>query len=262
MKRIQLVIAVAAFGGIVGMTQAETDGDRPRFSESERKEMAERKHQMKERHSKSSGERGQGDESTHKRPGRDKPSSKGPGGKMDGDHDARMLGMLVNNPRMAEEVGLSKEKVAEIKQKFERYHHAMKEQSEKMREVGLHQLEAMRNSSTTEEQMLALVEDAGRIHTEMAKLRIKQLYTIRNSLSDEERKGIREFVGKRMKERRKHMGSREGGQSGDSATERKQAPVGGFRRGDRSSFGSQGESTRDHSDRRRGGKPDARRDAE
>ena len=88
---------------------------------------------------------------------------------------------------------------------FESFHTQMKEKSVKLKEVGKRQAEKMRSKESSLEELHALVEEAGAIHTEMAKLRVTQLHTIRNTLTDEQLTKVRRLVSEH-KQRRMQRG--------------------------------------------------------
>ena len=134
----------------------------------------------------------------------------------------RIFGLLVRNPKLAERAGVTPEQQEELRAVFESFHTQMKEKSAKLKEVGKRQAEKMRAKDTPLEELHALVEEAGAIHTEMAKLRVTQLHTIRNTLTDEQLTKVRRLVSEH-KQRRMQRGSGNGS-SGVQGKDRRERP--------------------------------------
>ena len=118
-----------------------------------------------------------------------------------GSEEDRIFGLLVRNPKLAERVGVTPEQQEELRAVFESFHTQMKEKSAKLKEVGKRQAEKMRSKESSLEELHALVEEAGAIHTEMAKLRVTQLHTIRNTLTDEQLTKVRRLVSEHKQHR-------------------------------------------------------------
>jgi hypothetical protein len=124
----------------------------------------------------------------------------GPGRDMGRGHDgpSRMLSQLLSNPERAARIGISPEQAEAIRTQLEANDEAMRAKQKQMMETFRRQAEVMSADTINEDEIMAVVEEAGKLHTDIAKLRIKQLLLVKNSLTKEQLGKLREVTrGKR-----------------------------------------------------------------
>lgn len=118
-----------------------------------------------------------------------------------------MLGKALRHPRMAEELGLSEEQRQAIDERLAALEEAHIELRAKMESAALKQARLMTAKELDEPALMAAVEETGHIHTEMAKLRIRHLLFMRQTLKPEQVEKARSIIRERMK---RHQQDRSG----------------------------------------------------
>lgn len=152
------------------------------------------------------------------------------GGKpgMDGDGDrGEMFEHMLRNPEIREKLGLSEEDVEDIQKELYALKMKLIDLKAKMEKVGLEQAKAMTQKDVDEDKLMDLVEDAGKLRTEMAKLQIKKMVLFRKHIDPEKMEKIRGAMRERMQSRRQGEERPEGGmreRSGGEAGQRMEEP--------------------------------------
>lgn len=121
------------------------------------------------------------------------------------DHENRMFDAILHNPELAAKLGISEDQVESIRSNRENSLKKMGELQQQMKAAGRKQAELMLSDEVDEEALMQAVEEAGRIHTGMAKLRMQNLLHTRKVLNPEQRKKVREMMKKKMEQRRNRM---------------------------------------------------------
>lgn len=143
----------------------------------------------------------------------------GPGGPMGGMREQRgpdmkdeniMLGKALRHPRMAEELGLSEEQRQAIDNRVAMMEEKHAELRGKMEKAALKQAQLIVSKELDEAALMAAVEETGRIHTEMAKMRIRHLLFMRTTLTAEQVEKARSIIRNGMKHHRGEGFKRDG----------------------------------------------------
>ncbi|MDD4868934.1 MAG: hypothetical protein PHR77_00130 [Kiritimatiellae bacterium] len=137
----------------------------------------------------------------------------------DGGIQDAIIGKIVNNPQVASEVGLSEEQVKTLKNSLAEMKKQFEDFQKQLKESGLEQAKIMTGDSVDENALFTAVEKAGKIRTEMAKVRIRQMLLVKKTLTPEQINKVREMVQKRVKQMRSEGEMRS--QKGDSEHPRK-----------------------------------------
>ncbi len=126
-----------------------------------------------------------------------------------------MMERLLSNPEIREKLGLSEEQVAEIRKELQEIKEEMIDLQAEMQKIGLRQAEAMTSKEIDEKKLMKMVEEAGELRTEMAKLQIRKMILFRKHVDPEKMEQVRGQMKERMKERFKdRMGDRGGDNGG------------------------------------------------
>jgi Spy/CpxP family protein refolding chaperone len=123
-----------------------------------------------------------------------------------------MLGKALRHPRMAEELGLSAEQRQVIDEQLAALEEAHIELRAKMEKAALKQARLMTEKELDEAALMAAVEETGRIHTEMAKLRIRHLLFMQQTLTPEQVEKARSIIRERMKRHHQERSGEDGRQ--------------------------------------------------
>jgi len=124
-----------------------------------------------------------------------------PGGEGHGREE--MMERLLESPEVRERLGLSEEQVEKIKKELLDIKMEMVELKAEMEKVGLEQAKAMTSKEIDEDELMDLVEKAGKLRTKMAKLQIKKLVLFRKNIDPEKMQGMRDQLRERMRDRMK-----------------------------------------------------------
>ena len=117
-----------------------------------------------------------------------------------------MIEQMLDNPRVAKELGLTEEQTALLKAKtFE-----MKKQQLELRHqaemLALDQAQLMSEAVPDEAKILALVDKAGLVRTEESKLRISHMLLIKRTLTPEQHEAVKKMMHRRAEQVRKQAG--------------------------------------------------------
>ena len=111
-----------------------------------------------------------------------------------------MLARFVTNKEVAEKLELSEKQVNHLKAKSIELRKAAIQLKAKKELAGLQQVELLYAEKIDEKALMAAVEKTGRIQTEFAKLRIKQLIMIKKTLTPEQLDRAKEMLHDRMRQ--------------------------------------------------------------
>ena len=116
-----------------------------------------------------------------------------------------MIEQMLDNPRVAKELGLTEEQTALLKAKtFE-----MKKQQLELRHqaeiLALDQAQLMSEATPDEAKILALVDKAGLVRTEESKLRISHMLLIKKTLTPEQHEAVKKMMHRRAEQMRKQI---------------------------------------------------------
>jgi len=128
-----------------------------------------------------------------------------PGGPHSGKADARLrdalLEKMLGNPELVEEIGLSKEQVAGLKEgTFEMRKDEIRLGAD-LQLAALQQARLVQDPEASEEDIMEAVEETGRIRTEIAKLHMRRLIMVRETLTPEQQEKVHEMVRRHMRKR-------------------------------------------------------------
>ena len=121
-----------------------------------------------------------------------------------------MLGKALRHPRVAEKLGLTQAQRRAIDERLASLEEAQIALRSELEKAALKQARLMMAEKLDEAALMAVVEETGRIHTEMAKLRIQHLLFMRQTLTPDQVEKARSIIREGQKQRHK-QGSEEGG---------------------------------------------------
>jgi len=98
---------------------------------------------------------------------------------------------LLRNPETAERAGVSREQIEQLKTALAGVREEFPKLRAALEKAGMEQAGLMTAERLDEAALMAAVEKAGAIRTEMAKLRVKSLLAVRNTLSPEQINRVR-----------------------------------------------------------------------
>jgi Spy/CpxP family protein refolding chaperone len=108
------------------------------------------------------------------------------------------IGRLLRNPRVAEELGLTEEQTAALKEGGLDFQRQRIDINASLQKAELELRELMEGNSTDEAALMSAIEKVGDIRTELHKLSAKQMLLVKSTLTDEQREQIRELTRRRM----------------------------------------------------------------
>ena len=127
---------------------------------------------------------------------------------------------IVNDPKMASEVGLSEEQLKTLKDSADQSKIKREELQKQLMELGTQQAKLMEETTVDENAVLAALEKASQIRLELDKVRIKNVLLIKKTLTPEQSAKIKEMMEQNWKA---HEGER--GQSLPGAEKPATPPV-------------------------------------
>jgi Spy/CpxP family protein refolding chaperone len=107
------------------------------------------------------------------------------------------MGRLLHVPRVAEEIGLTDEQMQQIRDGEEALREEIQALTEQLQEAAVAQSELLLNDDVDEAALMQQVEETGRVRTEIAKLRMKQVLSLKQILTPEQRDKLRSFMAER-----------------------------------------------------------------
>jgi Spy/CpxP family protein refolding chaperone len=120
-----------------------------------------------------------------------------------------VLDRLVNNPHVVEKIGLSEAQVQTLRQAGEQIRKELQRIKAEREVASLDQARRMLDDSIDEAAVMANVEKIGKLNTDIAKLKMKQLIVLRQTLTPEQLGRMKENR-KRTDEKRTNSGAAEG----------------------------------------------------
>lgn len=149
----------------------------------------------------------------HERPGPGFDEQGGPqggphGGKGGGDMGG-MMAKIVTTDAFAEKLGLSAEQSKQIKDGIFELRKKEIQLKADQEIAGEEQARLMTDESSSDDAILGAIEKAGKIRTELAKVKAKQLLLIRKILTQEQRKQLRKLIREHMEKAAEGGGARE-----------------------------------------------------
>lgn len=114
------------------------------------------------------------------------------------DIEGMLLRWLANDPKAAEQVGLTPDQVADLKKRVETVSAEMKDLNTKMEAAAKQQLELMSKDAPDEKDVMKAVEEIGELRIKVAKIRVHQLLDVQKSLTPEQRTKMRDLVKQRV----------------------------------------------------------------
>ena len=126
-----------------------------------------------------------------------------------------LLGRIVEDHKLAKEIGLSEEQVTALRDGF---YELKKQKISKRAELELAATEQARiltQDEIDESALMAAIEETGRIRTEFAKLQMKTVLLLRQTLDEEQRQRLAKMVRRRMNNRIDRRSGGSGPKRGD-----------------------------------------------
>ena len=132
--------------------------------------------------------------------GRGKPH--GPGGPQLGrDRQGAVISRIIQNEKMIEKLGLTEEQVLKLKNHDFQTQKSKIQLQAQMQMAALEQAQLLTETDMNRKAIMAAVEKTGQIRTKMAKLGMKTLLVMKETLTDEQRKQLRKMVAQHRKQR-------------------------------------------------------------
>lgn len=97
-----------------------------------------------------------------------------------------MIGRIINNPEIAEKIGLTEEQIQALKSASSDVQKEMIRLRAEMEIAGMEQAQLITETDIDENAVMKAVEKTGEIRTKMAKLQVKQLLLVKKTLSSEQ----------------------------------------------------------------------------
>lgn len=119
-----------------------------------------------------------------------------------------VIGRIISNPKTVSELGLSDDQVKTLKNAAEDTRKQQDELQKQLKDAGLEQAKLMTGDSVDEKALLNAVDKAGKIKTDMAKLRIKHMLLVKKTLRPDQVGKIRDMIQKRVKQMGEEGGDR------------------------------------------------------
>ena len=152
--------------------------------------------------------------------------ARGPGGERKGGNwPDVMLERILANQELVEEIGLSEDQVAKLKDGAYELKKAQIQMQADMKLAALEQAKLIKDEASQESDIMAAVEKTGKIRTEVAKLHMKRLLMVRKTLTPEQQEKVRTMVHRHMKRanQKEHM-RRPAGRDGAARERGRPAP--------------------------------------
>lgn len=186
MKYSALIITAITLSGAIAFAQDAEQPGRPGKRQTEGRDRA----NMQERMKKNGGPEGkEGD----RRGGREE-----------------MIERMLDRPETREKLGISEADFEAIKSELDKLKTEDSRLKEKMQKLGLEQAKVMTSKELDEDKLMGLVEDIGRVRTDLAKARMRKMLIIRKHIDPEKMRAIRQKLQSRMRSRDNKSGAENG----------------------------------------------------
>lgn len=130
--------------------------------------------------------------------GRPGEPERGPGGKAG---HGRLLERIVQSQELAEELGLSEEQIGEFKAMLFDFKEQEIELRAELEKAGIRQARILMAEKVDEKALMEAIEHTGEVRTELAKLRIRPLLVIKETLTPEQLEKAKQMLRERMRDR-------------------------------------------------------------
>lgn len=117
-----------------------------------------------------------------------------------GDADEQPGGPLMHaltNPRALERLGISEEQASELRSRMETLHSQIEVLNTRRQELARQQVELLKQPETTKNDILVVVDQLADVQKQVAKLRIEQLFAVRDVVGAEKMAEFRTRMGPR-----------------------------------------------------------------
>jgi len=129
-----------------------------------------------------------------------------------------MLFRMLQDPQVVKEIGLSDEKSAALKEAFRKVQEKQIDLQAALDKLNLQQTGQIAgllgDRGKKADEAIKLVEEMGKINTELSKLAIERILAVREHLTDDQIKKAREVGEARMTRMRENIRNRQGGEGG------------------------------------------------
>jgi len=112
--------------------------------------------------------------------------------------DEGMIERLLKKSELTTQIGLTDEQIAALKKAVDDLKKQQKDLRVEQEKAGLEQARLMLETNVNEQAVMAAVEKAGKASTDLAKLRVKQLLLLRNTLTAEQIDKVKELMRQRV----------------------------------------------------------------
>jgi len=148
-----------------------------------------------------------------------------------------MLFRMLQDPQVVKEIGLSDEKSAALKETFRKVQEKQIDLQAALDKLNLQQTGQIAgllgDRGKKADEAIKLVEEMGKINTELSKLAIERILAVREHLTDDQIKKAREVGKARMTRMRENIRNRQGGEGGREGRREGDRPREGGARPDR-----------------------------
>jgi len=110
----------------------------------------------------------------------------------------------LNQPRVAEKVGLDDKQREAIAEKLHEYESVRAEMREKLKDASVRQAKLMMAKKPDEKALMAVIDEMGRYRTAVAKERVKLILFMRSTLKPEQMQTVHRIMREKMRKRREH----------------------------------------------------------
>ncbi len=132
-----------------------------------------------------------------------------------GGGESRLIKKLVQDKELAEEVGLEEEQVDKLSEGLYEIERKNVELKADLQLAGLEQAKLMMQEEVNEKEVMEAVEKAGQARTELAKLKVKQMLLVKQTLSEDQLSELKEVMRRKRQEMRERMRDRRSEQKRD-----------------------------------------------
>ena len=118
--------------------------------------------------------------------------------------DVPIMLTALNQPRVAEKVGLDDKQREAIAEKLHEYESIRAEMREKLEDAAVRQAKLMMAKKPDEKALMAVIDEMGRYRTTVAKERVKLILFMRSTLKPEQMQTVHRIMREKMRKRREH----------------------------------------------------------
>ena len=110
---------------------------------------------------------------------------------------------LISNPKIREELGITDDQVARLKDAKKELDDQRKDLIAEMKEARKDQMELMQADELDRKAIMTAINQSGKLRTKMEKLRVKGLFKVQDVLTEEQLSEVKERMRKGIQEHRK-----------------------------------------------------------